>query len=60
MAGNPWMTHLASVWKSVKAKGGSYKQAMMQAKKSYKKGKASDDAPKKKFEGGEKRELQRR
>ena len=45
---NPWMTHLASVWKRVKGKM-SYKQAMVEAKKSYKKGSGkSDDAPKKK------------
>ncbi len=34
---NPWMSHLAKVWAKVKKKGGSYKQAMIEAKKSYKK-----------------------
>ena len=45
---NPWMTHLASVWKQVKAKGGSYKSAMIKAKASYKKKKTSPSAPKRK------------
>ena len=34
---NPWMAHVAAVWKKVKAKGGSYKSALVEAKKSYKK-----------------------
>jgi hypothetical protein len=37
MAGNPWLQHLGSVWKKLKPKGKSYKQAMIEAKKSYKK-----------------------
>jgi hypothetical protein len=32
-----WMVHLAQVWKKVKVNGGSYKSAMIEAKKSYKK-----------------------
>lgn len=46
---NPWMTHLASVWKTVKSKGGTYRAAMVEAKKSYRgKGAAAEEAPKKK------------
>jgi hypothetical protein len=49
MAGkNPWMTHLASVWKTLKSKGGSYRDAMVAAKKTYRKGGASADAAPKK------------
>ena len=48
MAGkNPWMTHLASVWARVKGKM-SYKNAMKEAKKTYKKSSSKDAAPKKK------------
>ena len=38
--GNPWMEHLAKVWKKNKGKK-SYKETMKEAKASYKKGKAS-------------------
>ena len=44
---NPWMSWLAKTWKSVKAKGGTYKEAMVEAKKTYKRG-TSDALPKKK------------
>ena len=29
---NPWMSHLAKVWAKLKKKGGSYKQAMIEAR----------------------------
>ena len=35
---NPWILHLLKVWKTEKPKGRSYKQTMILAKKSYKKG----------------------
>ena len=45
---NPWILHLQKVWKTEKPKGRSYKQTMILAKKSYKKGgKAVAEAPKK-------------
>ena len=35
---NPWMAHVAQVWKRIKGKPGmSYKKALQEAKKSYKK-----------------------
>ena len=44
---NPWLNHLSSFWKSAKGKM-SYRQAMVAAKKTYKKkGKAKSAAPKK-------------
>ena len=44
---NPWLTHLKSFWSKNKGKM-SYKQAMVAAKKTYKKGSSgSADAPKK-------------
>jgi hypothetical protein len=36
MAGNPWLSHLKSFWSKNKGKM-SYKQAMVAAKKTYKK-----------------------
>ena len=41
--------HLQKVWKSEKPKGRSYKQTMILAKKSYKRGKTGvqEEAPKK-------------
>ena len=49
---NPWILHLQKVWKTEKPKGRSYKQTMILAKKSYKKGgkagkAAAEEAPKK-------------
>lgn len=44
---NPWMAWLAKTWKGVKAKGGTYRQAMVEAKKTYRKG-ATDTTAKKK------------
>ena len=44
---NPWLVHLASVWKRLKPQGKSYKQAMIESKKSYRKGKTSDEEAKK-------------
>ena len=35
---NPWILHLQKVWKTEKPKGRTYKQTMILAKKSYKKG----------------------
>jgi hypothetical protein len=34
---NPWMAHVRKVWQTVKKKGGSYKSALVAAKKTYKK-----------------------
>ena len=44
---NAWMTHLKSFWAKNKGKM-SYKQAMVAAKKTYKKGGASASTDKKK------------
>ena len=38
-----WVEHVKSVYAKGKAKGMSYKQAMIAAKKTYKKGKAAPD-----------------
>ena len=32
---NKWLQHLSAYWKKNKSKGGSYKQAMKDAKKTY-------------------------
>ena len=37
MAGNPWLAHLKAYWAKHKGKGMSYKQAMVDARKTYKK-----------------------
>ena len=44
-----WITHVKSVYAKGKSKGMTYKQAMISAKSSYKKGNAakSEEAPKK-------------
>ena len=44
---NPWLLHLASVWKRLKPQGKSYRQAMIEGKKTYRKGKTLDEGPKK-------------
>ena len=36
MAGNPWINHLRAYWAKNKSKGISYKQAMKNARASYK------------------------
>ena len=44
-----WIAHVKSVYAKIKPKGGSYRDAMVQAKKTYKKGASKEDAsPKKK------------
>ena len=46
---NPWLTHLKAYYAKHKSSGISYRDAMVAAKKTYKKGsKAADAAPKKK------------
>jgi len=35
--GNPWMDHVAKVWKKNKPKGKSYKETLKEAKATYKK-----------------------
>ena len=45
---NAWLAHLKAFWNKNKSKGISYKQAMQQAKATYKKGGAAAEAPKKK------------
>ena len=44
-----WIAHVKSVYAKIKGKGGTYRDAMVQAKKSYKKkgAVAEDAAPKK-------------
>ena len=46
---NRWLVHLKSVWAKEKPKGKTYRETMMIAKKSYKKGAKgeSEEAPKK-------------
>ena len=41
---NPWLVHLKSVWAKEKPKGTSYKATMTIAKKTYRKGAASEAA----------------
>ena len=43
---NPWLLHLQKVWKIEKPKGKSYRETMVLAKKSYKKGSVAKDEPK--------------
>ena len=46
---NAWLAHLKAFWTKNKSQGISYKQAMQQAKATYKKGGAkATEAPKKK------------
>lgn len=33
---NPWLEHVAKVWKKMKPKGKSYKECLIQAKETYK------------------------
>jgi len=35
---NPWLAHVAKVWPKMKKAGKSYRQCLVEAKKSYKKG----------------------
>ena len=47
---NPWLVHLKAFWAKNKSKGISYRQAMQQAKATYKKGGANAaEAPKKRI-----------
>ena len=43
--GNPWMEHVAKVWKKNKGKK-SYKATLKEAKQTYKKGKSSKSSSK--------------
>ena len=47
MPKNKWMEHLASTWKRLKPQGKSYREAMIESKRTYRKG-GSDAVPKKK------------
>lgn len=43
-----WIAHVKSVYAKIKGKGGTYRDAMVQAKKTYKKkGAVAEEAPKK-------------
>ena len=55
MAGNPWLVHLKAYYAKNKSSGMSYATAMKEAKKTYRKGKSADAAPKKKARAKRKR-----
>ena len=48
MAGNPWLEHVRKFWAAKKSTGISYKKALQEAKKTYKKKGSADKAGAKK------------
>jgi hypothetical protein len=44
---NPWLAHVAKVWPKMKKAGKSYRQCLVEAKKSYSKQKKSKASKKK-------------